>query len=55
MIDQNISKGVVTTTSQFAPGIRLDPGLKALMPYRLELKDGDQLVRWLTELHKASR
>jgi restriction system protein len=48
--DLNVSKGVVTTSSKFAPGIFTDPGLKAYMPYRLELKDGDLLVRWLIEL-----
>lgn len=49
-VDQNVSKGVITTSSEFAPGIFEDPGLKAFMPYRLELKDGSQLRRWLIEL-----
>ena len=46
----NISKGIVTTTSVFAPGIEKDPGLARLMPYRLQLKDGCRLLDWLTEL-----
>jgi len=49
-VDRNVSKGVITTTSQFAPGILKDEDLKAFVPYRLELKDGPQLVRWLKTL-----
>jgi restriction system protein len=48
--EQNVSKGLITTTSLFAPGIEKDSGLSAFMPYRLELKDGEQLRRWLQEL-----
>lgn len=48
--EPNVSKGIVTTTSEFAPGIFNDPGLKAFMPYRLELKDGKQLREWLMSL-----
>jgi restriction system protein len=46
----NVSKGIVTTTSQFAPGILDDEDLKRFMPYRLELKDGKQLREWLLSL-----
>jgi len=48
--EQNVSKGLVTTTSAFAPGIRNDSRLARFMPYRLELKDGRELLRWLTRL-----
>lgn len=48
--DRNVSKGVITTTSQFAPGIYKDEGLRAHMPYQLELKDGAQLINWLKAL-----
>jgi restriction system protein len=48
--DQNVSKGVVTTTSHFAPGIYKDAKLMALVPYRLELKDGPALFQWLKTL-----
>lgn len=51
--EPNVSKGLITTTSRFAPGIETDSGLAAFMPYRLELKDGDQLRRWLLELGKG--
>jgi restriction system protein len=47
---QNISKGVVTTTSDFAPGIYTNDEIKRLMPYRLELKPRDKLVKELLEL-----
>lgn len=47
---QNISKGVVTTTSDFAPGIYTNDEIKRLMPYRLELKTRDKLVKELLKL-----
>jgi restriction system protein len=49
-VDRNVSKGLVTTTSHFAPGIEKDSGLSAFIPYRLELKNGDQLRKWLVTL-----
>jgi restriction system protein len=49
-VESNVSKGVITTTSRFAPGIEGDSGIGAFVPYRLELKGGDQLRRWLLEL-----
>ena len=49
-VESNVSKGVITTTSRFAPGIEADSGIGAFVPYRLELKGGDQLRRWLLEL-----
>jgi restriction system protein len=47
---QNVSKGVVTTTSDFAPGVYANDEIKRLMPYRLELKARDQLLKELSEL-----
>jgi restriction system protein len=46
----NVSKGVVTTTSDFAPRLRDDPYLKPFMPYRLELKAKDDLMDWLKRI-----
>lgn len=46
----NVSKGVVTTTSDFAPGVYGSEDIKRLMPYRLELKNGQQLLEWLKAL-----
>lgn len=48
--DQRASKGIITTTSAFAPGIVNDPFLKPLIPYRLELMDGTALQSWLEDL-----
>ena len=49
---QNVSKGVITTTSTFAPRIEADPYISSCVPYRLELKPRDVLLPWLDELSK---
>ena len=46
----NVSKGVVTTTSAFAPRLMEDPYLNKYIPYRLELKPRDVLLSWLKGL-----
>jgi restriction system protein len=46
--DQNVSKGIVTTTADFAP--RIHDEIKNLFPTRLELKNGTALNRWLLKL-----
>ena len=46
----NVSKGIVTTTSHFAPGVQTDRILEPLMPYRLQLRDRESLLSWLDEL-----
>ncbi len=48
--DHNASKGVVTTTSDFAPKIVDDPFIKPFIPYRLELVNGGELIRRLSRL-----
>lgn len=48
----NVSKGVVTTTSCFAPRLADDPYIKKYIPYRLELKPRDTLFAWLQDLSK---
>lgn len=50
----NVSKGVVTTTSDFAPRLGDDPFMSALMPYRLELKPKGVLLPWLASLAESS-
>jgi restriction system protein len=47
---QNVSKGIVTTTSEFAPRVREDEYIKPFLPHRLELKPRDDLLAWLAEL-----
>jgi restriction system protein len=55
---QNVSKGVITTTSRFTPRITEDEYIRPfipyrLEPYRLELKPRDVLLPWLDELAQA--
>lgn len=47
-LDQGASKGVITTTSTFAPGVYNE--FKPLIPGRLSLRNGAQLCEWLNEL-----
>jgi len=49
-ISPNVSKGLVTTTSCFAPGIFQDSDIAHLMPYRLELKARESLLTWLASI-----
>lgn len=46
----NVSKGIMTTTSTFAPRVTEDEFIKPFVPYRLELKPRDVLLKWLDEL-----
>jgi restriction system protein len=46
----NVSKGVITTTSTFAPRVTEDEYLKPYIPHRIELKPRDALLQWLGEL-----
>jgi restriction system protein len=50
----NVSKGVITTTSTFAPRLAEDEYLKPYIPYRLELKPRDVLLAWLDELRATA-
>ena len=49
-MEQNVSKGVITTTSDFAPRLREDPLIKQVVPYRLELKARHDLSAWLHQI-----
>jgi restriction system protein len=51
--EKNTTKGIVTTTSDFAPRIDQAPGIKDLIPHRLELVNGTKLFGQLAELAKA--
>ena len=46
----NVSKGLITTTSSFAPGVLTDPELARFIPHRLELKGREVLLPWLHAL-----
>lgn len=52
--DSNASKGVVTTTSDFQPGILSGDEFQRFMPYRLELKNGAQLAKWLSDIKNST-
>lgn len=45
LVQQNVSKGIISTTSTFAPGVADE--FKDLMPYRLELRPRNILLPWL--------
>ena len=46
--DRNVSKGIITTTSDFAPGVWDE--FKLYMPHRLERKSLPGLLEWLGPL-----
>jgi restriction system protein len=48
--DRGASKGIVTTTSAFAPRIQQDPLINPYLPTRIELVDGKQLLQRLQSL-----
>jgi restriction system protein len=48
--DFGATKGIVTTTSDFAPRLADDPFIKPHIPYRLELVNGTELIKRLTHL-----
>lgn len=52
--DQKASKGILMTTSTFAPKISTDPIISPLMPYGLELMDGKSLRSWLIDLFNST-
>jgi restriction system protein len=47
--DQRATKGVISTTWEFAPKVREDIFIKPFLPYRLELVNGTDLVQRLKE------
>jgi restriction system protein len=48
--EQDASKAILTTTSDFAPRVWKDPFIKPYLPTRLELLNGEELQSWLVEL-----
>jgi restriction system protein len=48
--EQNASKGIIATTSDFPPLIERDPFIRPFLPTRLELINGEKLRLWLSEL-----
>lgn len=56
MGDPRASKGIITTTSDFQPGI-LKPGSEfaPFMPHRLELKNGAATLEWIESIRSEIR
>lgn len=53
--DPNSSKGLITTTSDFQPGIlKSDGEFGKLVPFRLELKNGAALMDWLKDVKEGA-
>lgn len=48
----NVSKGVITTTSTFAPKLLFDNDIARFVPHRLELKPKNVLLPWLQSLRR---
>lgn len=48
--DRSASKGMLLTTSDFAPGVRTDPFIAPQLPYRIELMNGVQMLSWFRKL-----
>jgi restriction system protein len=46
-LDPNASKGIITTTSDFAPRLLRDSRLAQAVPHRIELMNGVKLKAWL--------
>ncbi len=53
--DPNSSKAIITTTSDFQPGIFTGPEFKPFMPHRLETKNGKQLIEWLKGIEEQQQ
>jgi restriction system protein len=47
-LHQNVSKAIITTTTLFAPGVYEE--FNAVMPNRLDLRDGPKLIEWFKRL-----
>lgn len=48
--DHLASKGMVLTTSDFAPGVHTDALIKPHLPHRIELMNGVQMLAWFRNL-----
>ncbi len=52
--ERDVSKGIITTTSDFPPRIGEDPFIAPFLPTRLELVNGLELQKWLSDLSQVS-
>lgn len=47
-LDPGATKGIITTTSDFAPGVADE--FKNVIPYQLETKNGEQFLEWIRHI-----
>jgi hypothetical protein len=47
-LDHSATKGIITTTSDFAPGVADE--FQKEIPYRLETKNGEQFLEWIRQI-----
>lgn len=52
-LDQNATKGIISTTSDFAPKVAEE--FASVIPYRLELKSRSILIPWLKSVADGSK
>jgi len=55
LTDPNASKGLIATTSTFAPDIMKDPTIANATPYKLELLDRVALQVWMAKIAEGRR
>jgi restriction system protein len=51
--ERDVSKGMITTTSDFPTNVAKDPFIAPFMPTRLELMNGPKLREWMAGLSKS--
>jgi len=54
LADRNATKGFITTTANFAPGITDDNRIAFFLPHRLELIDGEHLIPRLNGIRRSN-
>ena len=47
-LDPGATKGIITTTSDFAPGVADE--FQKVIPYQLETKNGEQFLEWVRQI-----
>lgn len=50
-LDHGATKGIITTTSDFAPGVADE--FQKVIPYQLETKNGEQFLEWIRKILAA--
>jgi len=52
--DHSANTALISTTSDFAPGVEKDQAIQSLVPNRLELRNGANLLSWLDNVAETS-